>query len=105
MKKKIVFVCTGNCSRSVMAEALMRSLAEANGLHLEITSGGTHAKPGMRPTPECVNILQQRGLRVPERGAQVCSRGTFENADMILVMEKFHRDSLLSRFPETEEKI
>jgi arsenate reductase len=45
MKKRVLFLCTGNSARSQMAEALLRSLA---GNKYEVFSAGTHPK-GVHP--------------------------------------------------------
>ncbi len=43
---RVLFVCTGNSARSVLAEALLRDLA---GDRFEVVSGGTAPKPAANP--------------------------------------------------------
>jgi arsenate reductase (thioredoxin) len=45
MKKRVLFLCTGNSARSQMAEGLLREIA---GDKYEVFSAGTHAK-GLHP--------------------------------------------------------
>jgi len=45
MKKRVLFLCTGNSARSQMAEGLLRNVA---GDKYEVFSAGTHAK-GVHP--------------------------------------------------------
>jgi arsenate reductase len=45
MKKRVLFLCTGNSARSQMAEGLLRSIA---GDKYEVFSAGTHPK-GVHP--------------------------------------------------------
>ena len=45
MKKRVLFLCTGNSARSQMAEGLLRKMA---GDKYEVFSAGTHAK-GLHP--------------------------------------------------------
>jgi len=53
---RVLFLCTGNSARSVIAEALLRSIG---GLDFEVHSAGTHPK-GINPYT--VKVLQQAGL-------------------------------------------
>ncbi|MBD5027351.1 low molecular weight protein arginine phosphatase, partial [Xanthomonas citri pv. citri] len=41
----IIFVCTGNTCRSPMAEALFKSIAEREGLNVNVRSAGVFASP------------------------------------------------------------
>jgi arsenate reductase len=53
---RVLFLCTGNSARSVIAEALLKSLG---GEDFEVYSAGTHPK-GINPYTEIV--LQQAGI-------------------------------------------
>jgi arsenate reductase len=68
MKKRILFLCTGNSARSQMAEALLHLIA---GDHFEAFSAGTHPvglNPGAIEAMEelGVDISQQRSKNVSE---------------------------------------
>ncbi|WP_406870048.1 helix-turn-helix domain-containing protein [Thioclava sp. 'Guangxiensis'] len=55
---RVLFVCTGNSARSLMAEALLRALS---GDRFEVHSAGTH--PASGPNPQALALLegQQHG--------------------------------------------
>ncbi len=53
---RVLFLCTGNSARSVIAEAL---LADLGGSDFDVHSAGTHPK-GINPLT--VKVLQQAGL-------------------------------------------
>jgi thioredoxin type arsenate reductase len=53
---RVLFLCTGNSARSVIAEALLKSMG---GDDFEVHSAGTHPK-GINPYT--VKVLQQAGL-------------------------------------------
>jgi len=55
---RVLFVCTGNSARSIMAEALLR---QEGGGAFEVHSGGTHPK-GINPLT--VRVLTEAGLDV-----------------------------------------
>jgi arsenate reductase len=52
----VLFLCTGNSARSIIAEALLRSLGGAD---FDVYSAGTHPK-GINPFTQ--KVLQQAGL-------------------------------------------
>jgi arsenate reductase len=58
MKKRILFLCTGNSARSQMAEGLMRSLS---GNEYEVFSAGTSPK-GVHP--RSVEVMDELGIDI-----------------------------------------
>ena len=65
IKKKIIFVCTGNTCRSPMAEAVLKAWAEKQGLKkLQVLSAGTHARRGDLLNEKTAQILKERGMEL-----------------------------------------
>jgi len=56
MKRRVLFVCTANSARSLMAEALLRDLA---GDRFEVASAGTEPT---RPHPKALQVLEEAGI-------------------------------------------
>lgn len=56
MKRRILFVCTANSARSLMAEALLRDMA---GDRFEVASAGTEPT---RPHPMALRALKEAGI-------------------------------------------
>ncbi len=56
MKRRVLFVCTANSARSLMAEAILRNMA---GDHFEVASAGT--EPG-KAHPMALQVLQEADI-------------------------------------------
>lgn len=102
---RILFVCTGNTCRSVMAEFLLDKLARDRGLGLRARSAGFAAERHGQVPPGVRTALESEGIPVAEHVPQVVSRELLDWADLVLVMERAHRDMLLDRWPEFRAKI
>ncbi len=102
----LLFVCSGNISRSFLAEALLRAELRRFGLKdVDVRSAGLHAFPGNGPDPEMVRFLLERGVPVPDHEARSLSRDDAAWADWILVMERGHLGAVTSMFPEARDKV
>jgi protein-tyrosine-phosphatase len=102
----ILFVCTGNISRSFLAKTLL--LNEINKKQIKdinVSSAGTGAYPGTKADPEMVDFL--RGMKIPEgeHYSRMISHEDIGWADLILVMEGYHYDYIVKLWPESEHKI
>jgi arsenate reductase len=58
MKKRVLFLCTGNSARSQMAEGILRDMA---GDRYELFSAGTHPK-GLHP--KTIEVMDELGINV-----------------------------------------
>lgn len=101
---KIVFVCTGNSCRSVIAEYLLNKMAKDRGLNWEARSCGTAAERYF-PTPDGVKTsLAQRGITDIRHTPQLAGRELLGWADLVLPMTRGHRNHLLDEYPEFTDK-
>ncbi len=102
----ILFVCSGNVSRSFLAQKLLEKEIEAHNLYnISVSSAGIWAYPGNPPDPKIVEYLLQKGMRVERHEARQISEEDVDWADHILVMEKDHAEVLMESWPEAKGKV
>ncbi len=104
--KKFLFVCLGNICRSPFAEVFFRELAaQKKPKGLRARSAGLIALPGNSATYMAQRDAAEYAVDLADHQAQPVSQDLMDWADLILVMEKSHQDSLLNLYPETAGKI
>lgn len=97
-KKRVLFVCTGNSCRSVMAKALFeKKLKEKGRDDIEVFSAGISVPMGRGASLEVIELLKSEGIDVSNHCAQRITEEMLKRSDLILVMERFQEESILGR--------
>src|SRR4051812_25794533 len=101
--RNIVFVCTGNVCRSAMAERLLLKALAAKGVSgVSVSSCGTDAMSFFR-IPEVVRrLMREKDIDMSGHAPTRITARIVAKADLILVMEAYHRhfiESLFSKAP------
>lgn len=102
----ILFVCTGNTCRSVIAEYIFKEMIKNNDLSdLNIASAGTAALVGLGLMENTKRILEKNNIPVGNHNPTQVEEDLINKNDLILVMTRFHKERLCFDYPNSRDKI
>ena len=97
---KILFICTGNSYRSPVAEALLKKVRG----DLEVESAGTNPA-GMIASNAKKFLEKENALKNLKGTPEGIDQKNLEEYDLIIAMKQNHKNEILRRYPQMEDRI
>jgi len=92
--RKVIFICTDNTGRSIMAEAVMKQVC---GNQLQVCSRGIVVLFPEPLNPMVLDTLQSCGLTPPKEYSEEFNAADLEEGTLILTMTESERDIVRTR--------
>ncbi len=102
--KRVMFICSGNSCRSVMAEYLFKKILVKRA-DIEVSSAGIAAIEGMGASDEVKNILSSESIDISCHRARRLNLEMLKTSDLILTMERFHEERIKQMFPQAKNRV
>ncbi len=102
--KTILFVCTGNSCRSVMAEYYLRKMLGHRD-DVEVVSAGTGVFIRSSASSETITVLRKEGVDASLHLSQPLNTILLKKSDLILTMTRAHRQQVLDWVPSVEKRV
>lgn len=103
----VLFVCTGNSCRSVMAKGMLEKFLKQAGLleKVVVDSAGTGGFSGISASVNTIQAMKEESVDVSMHKGKGIDPELLKKSDFIFVMEDMHRDIILARLPEIRSKV
>ena len=103
----ILFICTANRYRSPIAAACFRRELAQRQLEQgwEVQSAGTWTQNGLPAMQDAVSYARQFGLDIRDHRSREVTAELMQAADLVLVMEQDHKESLRLEFQSARQKV
>jgi len=102
----VLIVCTANICRSPMAEAILKKLVanQPDAAEWHIESAGTWAIDGISAAVMSQQVMQSMGMDISSHHSQRVSKKLIRKFDLILTMERNHKEALMVEFAEFADR-
>jgi len=105
MRKNVLFICTGNLCRSVIAEGILKKkLADRRIEDVFVHSAGVYALSGEPAAELAIKVAAQRDVDISGHVARQVTETMIEDADLVVAMESLHLDTCYAIFKDEQRK-
>jgi len=104
---KVLFVCSANRFRSVIASACFKDLVEKKKPdgNWEVSSAGTWAIEGLPPLSQAISIAAKLGLNIDHVRSREVDANLLQDADLVIVMSNGQKEALTLDFLQEKDRI
>jgi len=103
--KSVLFVCTANICRSPMAMGFLRAKVQSDTTDWRIGSAGVWASEGYPAATYSLRVMEDAGINISDHRSSQITKEMIWEFNLVLVMEKGHKEALKFEFPEYASKI
>ncbi|MHB1296420.1 MAG: arsenate reductase/protein-tyrosine-phosphatase family protein [Anaerolineae bacterium] len=102
----VLMVCSANVCRSPMAEHMLRRLIERadDGDRLRVASVGTWCAADLEASELAQRVMATQGYDLSQHRARNITQHDVDEADLILVMTRAHKQDIEQRFVRASDK-
>lgn len=97
---RLLFVCTGNATRSVIAASLVRR----DRPDWQVDSAGTWAIPGLPSSRRTLAALEAVGVSAPGHRSTTLTRAHLDDVDAVIAFERDHVRFIRHMAPEVADR-
>lgn len=97
---RLLFVCTGNATRSVIGEALVRR----DRPDWPVFSSGTWAIPGLPSSRRTLAALEAAGVSAPGHRSRTLEERHLADADLVITFERDHVAFIRRHYPQAADR-
>jgi protein-tyrosine phosphatase len=102
----ILIICTANICRSPVVEVLLRNRLQELGLtDWNVSSAGTWAEYGSRPSEFSAQLMAEQGFDISNHRSRIINEALLAESDLVLCMELGHVEALRAEFRKYGSKI
>ena len=102
---RVLFVCTGNTCRSVMAEYLARRIASERNLTVSVDSAGTAAWNGAPASDGALLVCLEHDVDLSPHRARLLTHALLESYELVLAMGPHHLERVAIAVPQVVPRV